>query len=117
MARDHRRGARTYDEIVRHTVPEPDSSWRPSVEQERDAYLGTRVLDADELRLRERVCERLVAAQVVDLDAITIEIDRARVTLRGHVAEIGQLDRIEDVIARIEGVEEIVDWLVVKPTE
>lgn len=117
MARDPRRVAQSYDEIVRHTVPDPDSSWRPSPEQEREARHGARHLDEEELQLRERVCEALVASQVADLATIDIEIDRSRVTLRGSVHEIGQLDRIERVISRIEGVEEIVDWLVVKPAE
>lgn len=46
---------KTYDEIVRKTVPEPDSSFRPSPEQVRQAYEGFRALDADEQALKDRV--------------------------------------------------------------
>ena len=37
----------TYDEITRRTVPEPDTSWRPTKEQEREAFQGHREMDAE----------------------------------------------------------------------
>ena len=36
---------KTYDEIVRTTVPEPDGSWRPSPEQVKQAHEGFRALE------------------------------------------------------------------------
>lgn len=103
----------SYEDIVRQTVPDPDSSWRPSRAQEQLAYEGNRVLDEDEEDLLLRVTSALRIAGEVDLEQIDIEIERTRVTLRGHVRSIDELPRIEHIIARVPGVEEIVDRLTV----
>jgi len=46
MSRSNPRNASTYDDIVRRTVVDPDSSVRPTREQERAAREGFRALDA-----------------------------------------------------------------------
>ncbi|HEY5927211.1 MAG TPA: hypothetical protein VIV11_36240, partial [Kofleriaceae bacterium] len=64
---------KTYDEITRATVPEPDGSWRPSDEQVKQAYAGHRALDADEQQLSDRVHAALASAGM-DTTGLTIEV-------------------------------------------
>ena len=71
---------KSYDEINRKTIPEPDGSWRPSPEQVKQAHEGFRAMDADEQQLHARVVAALSGMSGVD-----VEIDRDRVTLRGQV--------------------------------
>ena len=100
--------ARSYDEIVRRTVPDPDSSFRPTKEQEQQAREGFRMLDEDEHALHDRV---MAALRGTDVD---IEIDRARVTLRGQVASGAELTSIEDRVRAVEGVGDIKNELVIR---
>ncbi len=113
MTHNHRPVAKTYDEILRSTVPEPDSSWRPSAEIEARAYEGERVLDAEEKALSARVSDKLLHVVDVDVSCVQVEIERNRVSLRGHVRQYRDLPRIENALATVPGVEEIVDYLVV----
>jgi hypothetical protein len=108
------RPPRTYDEIVRATVPDPDSSWRPTPEQERRAREGFRALDPDEQRLSDRVHDTLLAAGI-DTTQLHIEIDRDRVILRGHVRDHHALSRIPDLVRDVEGVGTVIDQLVIAP--
>lgn len=103
---------RTYDEIVRATVPEPDSSWRPSPEQEKRAREGYRALTPDEQRLCDRVHDALLAAGI-NTQPLQIEVDRDRVILRGQVRDRHTLDRIPDLVREVEGVGSVVDQLVI----
>lgn len=113
MPHNHRPIAKTYDEVVRATVPDPDSSWRPTPAQERRAFEGERILDAAEQQLYAKVCDALLAVCDVDVRHVDVEVERDRVSLRGHVHHYRDLACIENAIARLEGVEEIVDYLVV----
>jgi osmotically-inducible protein OsmY len=106
------RPPRSYEEITRATVPEPDSSWRPSVEQEKRAYEGYRALDPDEQKLAERVHDALLAAGL-DSTRLQIEIDRDRVILRGQVRDRECLMKIPAVVGQVEGVRAVVDQLVI----
>ena len=106
------RAPKTYDEIVRATVPEPDSSWRPTPEQERQAREGFRATDDDEQQLHERVLAALTSASI-DPSAINIEIDQDRVTLRGQVRDRETLTRIAQVVGEVSGVSAVVDKLVI----
>jgi len=99
---------RSYDEITRSTVPDPDSSFRPTKEQEQQAKEGFRMLDEDEHALHDRV----LAA--VSGTGIEIEIDRTQVTLRGQVSDSADLTRIEDRVRAVEGVGEVKNDLVVR---
>jgi osmotically-inducible protein OsmY len=105
--------AHSYDEIVRQTVPELDSSLRPSREQEKAAYEGTRILDEDEQRLYARVVDALLGLTDVDPSGITVEIDRDTVKLHGRVGFAGALDRIERRVEDVEGVGAVVNYLVI----
>jgi BON domain len=97
---------KTYDEITRKTVPEPDSSWRPSPEQVKQAQEGFRAMDADEQQLHARV----VAAVGAGID---VEVTGDRVTLRGQVADAEALSRIPELARGVDGVAHVDDQLVV----
>lgn len=105
---------RTYDEITRSTVPEPDSSFRPTVEQERAAFEGERVMSADERALYEHVSEALRTSGV-DVSNVAIEIDRTQVTLRGRVSDYHMLPKLENAVRSVPDVGDIVDYVVVDP--
>ena len=104
---------KTYDEIVRATVPEPDSSWRPTQDQERQSREGFRAMDDDEQQLHSRVMAALTSASI-DPSAIDIEIDRDRVTLRGQVRDRETLTRIAQVVGEVDGVRAVLDQLVIR---
>ena len=101
-----------YDDIVRATVPEPDSSWRPSPDQVKRAYEGFRALDPEEQALFERVTAAL-ARSGIDASRITTEIERDRVILHGTIANSADLQRIADLVATVDGVREVSDQLVI----
>lgn len=105
----------SYDEIVRRTVPDPDSSTRPTVRQEELAREGFRAMDDDERALRARVVdalEDLVASCNVDCN-FDIEVDRDTVIVGGQVRDAAMLTRIEDVVGKVDGVGHVVNRLVV----
>jgi osmotically-inducible protein OsmY len=103
---------KSYDEIVRATVPEPDSSWRPTKDQEKQAREGFRAMDAEEQQLHQRVLSALSAAGI-DPSSIQIEIDRDRVSLRGQVRDRETLTRIAQVVGEVDGVHSVLDQLVI----
>ena len=105
---------RTYEDITRATVPEPDSSFRPSEEQERVAFEGYRALDADESVLHARVMDALRDSGI-NWQGIAIEVRGKSVAVRGTVDEESELSRIPDLIRNVEGVESVDDRLVVLP--
>ena len=105
----------SYDEIVRRTVPDPDSSTRPTVRQEQLAREGFRAMDDDERALRARVVaalEDLVASCNVDCN-FDVEVDRDTVIVGGRVRDAATLNRIEDVVGKVDGVGHVVNRLVV----
>jgi len=104
--------SKTYDDIVRETVPDPDSSWRPSPDQVKQAAEGFRALDKDEQDLHDRVRDALVG-DGIDTSQIAIEVTRDHVTLRGSVTSGNRLDQIETAVAHLDGVGELVNWLVI----
>jgi osmotically-inducible protein OsmY len=97
---------KTYDEIVRTTVPEPDGSWRPSPEQVKQAHEGFRATDADEQQLEARVHAALSGVQ-----GVTVEVSRDRVTLRGTVSA-ADLARVADLVRGVDGVAAVDDQLI-----
>jgi osmotically-inducible protein OsmY len=99
---------RSYEEIVRTTVPDPDSSRRPTERQEQLAREGFRQMDEHESALAARVQSALVGELAVD-----IEVDRETVTLRGQVADAQTIARIEDLVSRVAGVSSVSNRLVV----
>lgn len=108
------RTSRTYDEITRATVPEPDSSFRPTKDQERQAFEGYRAMDDDEKALHARVMDALRDSGLNWQDVV-IEVERDTVSVRGSVDDERDLARIPELIRGVDGVREVVDRLVVVP--
>jgi len=108
------RTPRSYDEITRSTVPDPDSSFRPTKDQERAAFEGQRIMSHDEIALYNRVSEALRGSGL-DVSEVSIEIDRTTVTLRGRVSDHHALPQIENAVRDIPDVGDIVDLVVVDP--
>ncbi len=108
------RTPRTYDEITRNTVPEPDSSFRPTSDQERAAFEGERILSSDEQALHTRVADAL-GSSGLDVSTLAIEIDGSRVTLRGRVSDVHLLPQLEAAVRTVDDVGDIVDLVVVDP--
>jgi len=100
--------AKSYDEIVRNTVPEPDTSMRAAVGQE-----NVRVLDELEQMLYARVVDSLLGIADIDPSGIAVEVERDRVTLRGQVSQVALLDRIERQVHGVPGVGLVANYLVV----
>ena len=108
------RGPKSYNDIVRATVPDPDSSWRPTLEQERAAYEGYRGLDPDEQKLAQ--CVHFVFAVFgQDVANVTVEVDGDRVILGGKVRDADALMKIPAVVGQVDGVSAVVDQLVIAP--
>jgi len=105
--------ARSYDEIVRRTVPEPDGSWRPSPSQERAAKAGARHLDELELALHARISEALQDAPLDAIEALDVEIQGDRVILHGRVRAPHLITDLERRIRMVEGVATLDNRLVV----
>jgi len=112
MSRSTVKNPRSYEEIVRQTVVDPDSSVRPTLEQEKSGREGFRALDADEVTLQQRVLGAL-ASSGTDISRVTVEITRDLVTLRGRVPDSGMLRVLEDTVARVPGVDTIHNQVVV----
>ena len=105
------RPPQSYDEIVRQTVPELDSSYRPTPGQEKAAYEGARALDADEQQLHHRVLAAL--SGLGEASGVSVEIERDKVTLRGRVADPSALSQIDDRVHGIDGVGDVANYLVI----
>jgi osmotically-inducible protein OsmY len=102
----------SYDEITRRTVVEPDGSFRPTPEQVRQSREGFRAMDADENQLSERI-RHVLAAGGVELAHVGFEVDRNQVTIRGEVPNGAALARISELISQLDGVDELVDQIVI----
>src|SRR5512143_2123119 len=102
------RTTRTYDEITRATVIEPDSGFRPTKEQERQAFEGYRAMDDGEKALHARVMDALRGSGI-NWQHVTIEVTGDRVDVRGTVDEERDLSRVPDVIRGVEGVGSVED--------
>lgn len=103
---------KTYDEIVRKTVPDPDSSWRPTPQQERQAYEGFRALDAEEQALFDRL-NRVLEQSGHDLQHVAVEVERDHVIIRGSVRDEAALCRVLDIVRNVRGVGSVYDQLVI----
>jgi hypothetical protein len=112
MARNTGKNPRSYDDIVRSTVVDPDSSVRPTKEQEQQAREGFRATDAEEQALHARVMTA-IAATGPDAAGVTAEITGDLVRLSGQVPNSAMLRTLEDAVARVDGVETIHNQVVV----
>jgi len=105
------KNSKSYDDIVRQTVVDPDSSTRPTKGQEQQAREGFRAVDGDEAALQSRVQQALAGTS--GAAGVTIEVTRDLVTLRGRVAEAADLRAIEDRVAAVPGVDTVHNQIVV----
>jgi len=115
MPRNSARNPRSYDEIVRATVLDPDSSVRPTKEQAQAAREGFRAMDAEEQALHGRIT-RALASSGADISRVSIEITGDLVRLGGQVLDAATLRALEDAVARVAGVETIHNQVVVAST-
>jgi osmotically-inducible protein OsmY len=103
---------KSYDEITRKTVPDPEGSWRPTEGQETSAKTaGYQALDAGEQDLHDRVRAALLALGI-DASRIAIEVLRDHVTLRGSVTQGTKLDDLERAVHAVSGVGDLNNSLV-----
>ena len=112
----------SYDEILRRTVVSPDTSMRPSREEEMLARhrFGEatehrpRPLSRTELELLARVRRTLMADPGLDLTNVEVMVDGRCVVLTGDVPGIATSVRIADVAAALQGVDGVDNQLVVR---
>lgn len=102
----------SYDEITRRTVPDLDSSMRPTKEQEVQARDGFRAMDDGEKVLFARVSDALLTSGV-PLGTIKVEIDRGTVRLMGNAPDTAAIDRATDLVQDVTGVASVDNQLVV----
>lgn len=102
--------SKSYDEIVRGTVIEPDGSWRPSAEQEAEGLARTGPGYPEEDALRRTVMDRLTKSGIT---GVAVEIHRDRVTLEGSVGDPAAVGLIQTMVEAIPGVGAVENRLVV----
>jgi len=95
---------RSYDDIIAHTVPDPDSSYRPTAQQRRDAFLYVDPPRDEALAAKVYEALREIGAQ-----HLAVEVDGSRVILRGVVVDHRTLRRIETTVRAVDGVEDLDD--------
>jgi osmotically-inducible protein OsmY len=98
---------KSYEEILRGTVIDPDGSWRPSVEQEAEGLSRTGPGYPEEDALRQAVIDRLAGARITNVE---VEVERDRVTLSGSV---GDPAAVGAIVETVPGVNQIDNRLVV----
>lgn len=106
------RTPKSYDQITRDTVLEPDGGWRPSDQQEVQALEGFRALDAEEQSLSDRI-DAALAAGGRDLEHVQVELERNQVTLRGTVKSAAAGNQAVDLVRGVDGVASVIDRLVI----
>ena len=120
-----RRNASSYDEIVRRTVPEPNSGFRPSIEEEhlsrhRAGKAADHVPHAPTDEEREtlaRVVAILEADRAIDLSEVRLSMDGRELVIKGRVPGPATSARIEDVAGSVRGVDRIDNQLAVRGNE
>ncbi len=112
MPRNENRAPGSYDDILRRTVIEPDTSNRPSRAQEQAAREGFRAVDDDERALEASAMQALQRSGA-DVTHVEVEVTRDLVTVRGSVPEARMLSLIEDALAAVPGIHTIHNKVVV----
>lgn len=80
---------RSYDEIVRHTVPDPDGFYHPDPPQAEE-----------EVRLDRQIGRAISEALIAHgIDTIGFDVHRGRVILRGSVRDPSAASRVQRIIA------------------
>ncbi len=106
----------TYDDIVRRTVPNPDTSFRPSQEQVDFAYGDPAdrpgmEMDSHEQALYARVVGALMDDPTLVSSRVRVDISGTRVILSGAVAGPPMVTRTEQIVAAVPGVTEVENHL------
>ena len=101
----------SYEEITRKTVPNPDSSFRPSKEQVAAAFDGTHTRAVDERELHTAVQAALQTH--AEGGQVSAEVRNDAVELRGQVTRASSLDEIEALVTGVPGVGSVANKLVV----
>ena len=111
---------RSYDDIVRSTVPLPDSSHRPQTSEVATAEqrgqgpnVRARYPD-DETPLLDAVRQALLAMQGADIADLDLTIEGGRVQIDGSVADDGDRDRIVRAVSDVPGVIAVIDTIRVR---
>lgn len=112
----------SYDEILRRTVVNTDTSMRPSREEEmlsrhrfgEATEHRPRPLTNTELELLDRVRRTLMADPGLDLTNVEIMVDGRCVVLTGDVPGIATSIRIADLAGALHGVDGVDNQLVVR---
>jgi osmotically-inducible protein OsmY len=104
------RAPRNYDEIVRRTVPNPDTSWRPTSEEERRSLEGWAAPRVNEQVLHDDIHDVLILAGI-DATVLQLDVDRSRVVVHGEVRDRAMADRIIGLVEKVPGVTRVIDQL------
>ncbi|MEO8701012.1 MAG: BON domain-containing protein [Kofleriaceae bacterium] len=108
---------RSYDDIVRSTVPDPDGSFRPTPKQVGEAgeeFREERAL-AQMTDSERETYARLATVLLADSDGIGFEVENGRVTLYGTVRDAGEIEALEQRARGVAGVADVTNRLVVAP--
>ena len=104
------RTPRSYDEIVRRTVPNPDSSWRPSREQETYAQQHTVTPEVQEIC--DDIHDALITAGI-DASTLRCMVDAEHTVIRGWAPDRKSADRIIAIVEGVPGVKSVIDQITV----
>jgi hypothetical protein len=112
----------SYDDVVRASVPLPDSSRRPSRAEVRDAVTrspGPRFTAAwpdpdDDTPPPSVLLAALDVLHGADLSDLTVALDHGRLTLEGSVATQDDRERIVRALGCVDGVATVIDTLRVR---
>jgi hypothetical protein len=105
---------KSYDEIVRSTVPEPDSSFRPTKRQvDRAGEEHRQDRELEQMNDPDRALHAQVSATIAAFPAVTMEVERGTVILRGSVPDASALAKVEAIVEAIAGVDKVENRLVI----
>ncbi len=107
---------RSYDDIVRQTVPLPDTSNRPTRAEEvlsETRPPGPRIARVDDESLVDEGSMRaaLLALDGADLTDLDVAIEGGRVQVDGSVADESDRDRIVRAVSDVPGVIAVIDTI------
>lgn len=113
---------KSYDEILRSTVVDPDMSFRPSRdEEELSQHRFGEVtehrphrLTVHERDLRARVYDALAADGALDLSGVELDVDRRQIILMGTVPGPSTKVRLAELASAVPGVDRVDNQLVVR---
>ncbi len=117
-----RKNISSYGDIVRRTVPEPDSGFRAPVDEEhlsrhragKSADHVPHAPTATEQETLARVEAALAADPALDLSDVTLSMDGRELVIKGRVPGPSTSARIEDIAGNVRGVDRIDNQLAVR---